>query len=95
MTMRINHIQTVAEFRKMRESVNSQDGTITKVLIFEDYECNVFSVNVRDVNMFDTCNELVKGGEYVLHLSLMTGTSRNGNAYEMLFPYNSDFVSVA
>lgn len=93
--MRINHIQVIGEFRKLRESVNNQDGTITKVLIFEDSDCNVFQVNVRDVNLFDTCNELVKGGEYVLHLSLMTGTSRTGNAYEMLFPYNSDFVSVA
>lgn len=95
MTMRINHIQVIGEFRKLRESVNNQDGTVTKVLIFEDSDCNVFQVNVRDVNMFDTCNELVKGGEYVLHLSLMTGTSRNGNAYEMLFPFNNDFVSVA
>lgn len=95
MTMRINHIQVIGEFRKLRESVNNQDGTVTKVLIFEDSDCNVFQVNVRDVNLFDTCNELVKGGEYVLHLSLMTGTSRTGNAYEMLFPFNNDFVSVA
>lgn len=93
--MRINHISVLAEYRKQREQTNPQTGAVSRILTFEDSDCNTFDVSVRDAVQFSICNAMEKAQVYKLELAFMSGVSRtSGNSYEMLTPAIPDFASL-
>ena len=90
--MRINHIVVDSEFRKARE-IQNQNGETSYSLTFEDSDCNTFDVSIRDQKQFYLVQEFQKAHNYRLDLTFFSGTSRNGNHYEMLAPAFADFAT--
>ncbi len=79
------------EFRGLR-TYSRQDGSKSVSAMFEDPEMNQLSIGVdNDADNYLASN-LVKGTLYTLYVHIITGTSKNGNSYEMIRPAAQPFA---